>query len=53
MILNINNKNIICGPEIKICVFWFESNQWLYTGHSKVDSSLSAIPKKRFAPRKI
>ena len=32
-----NNKNIICG-QIKICVFWFESNQWIPQW----------IPKKRF-----
>ena len=25
----INNKNIIYGPYIKRCVFWFESNQWI------------------------
>ena len=36
MILNVNNDNIICGPYLKRCVFWFESNQW--------------IPKKRFDP---
>ena len=34
-------------------VFWFESNQWVYIGHTKADISLSAILKKRFAPQEI
>ena len=36
----------------KMCL-WFESNQWIYIGHTKADSSFSPILKNRFAPQAI
>ena len=36
----------------KMCL-WFESNQWIYIGHTKANSSLNAILKNMFAPQRF